>query len=77
MSCIKSNNIELYNNELMNQIKDYQIKGLSYQVVLYLLLNSYNALLCDKSYNSKLKRIFRTKRNILMKMNEEALKSSL
>ena len=24
---IKSNNVELYNNELMNQIKDYQLKG--------------------------------------------------
>lgn len=61
----------------MIQIKDYQLKGLSYQVILYLLINSYNALLCDKSYNSKLKRIFKTKRDILKRMNEEALKSSL
>lgn len=28
MSSIKSNNVEVYNKELMNQIKDYQLKGL-------------------------------------------------
>ena len=44
---------------------------LSYKVVLYLLLYLYDDLLIDKAFILMLKRIFRTKRHILKKGNEE------
>ena len=56
------------NDELNNQIMEYSLEGIQYKSILHILHTNYDALLCDKAYCRELKKIFRTKRNILMKM---------
>ena len=57
--------LEILQQELSQQIDEYQMKGLSMKDALQLLITKYDNQLYEKGFNRNVKKMFRTKRNLL------------
>ena len=69
-----TDNVQLINRckeELSEEIEYNKLKDLPSQITVYMLFNGFNELSCNKSYFKELKRVFRTKRNILKNMQND------
>lgn len=54
--------LEILQQELSQQIDEYQMKGLSKKDALQLLITKYDTQLYEKGFNRNVKKMFRTKK---------------
>lgn len=56
---------EILQQELLQQINEYRLKGLSLVITLHLLIIQYNSKLCERGFNRNARNLFKTKKNII------------
>lgn len=56
---------EILQQEILQQINEYRLKGLTLTNALHLLIIQYNSKLCERGYNRDARKVFKTKKNIL------------